>query len=156
MVSEPLRTAVVAALLALAVAPAWAQSTPATPPQAGEAIEQVPEDQVVAVLGLAVKGDGGKEIGRIVDVLVDEAGRPRAAVIDVGGFLGMGNRKVAVDWGVIRFTLGKAAVATLRVPSEVIKSAPAYDPAKPVEAVGLPEPVVPPAAAPAPPAPPSN
>ncbi len=139
MVSEPLRTAVVAALLALAVAPAWAQSTPATPPQAGEAIEQVPEDQVVAVLGLAVKGDGGKEIGRIVDVLADRSGTVRAAVIDVGGFLGMGNRKVAVEWPALHFVMGKAATATLDIPLALIKSAPVYDPAKPVEAVGMPQ-----------------
>ncbi|MDA8249312.1 MAG: PRC-barrel domain-containing protein [Rhodospirillales bacterium] len=141
------------AVAVLAAASALAQTAAPVGP---DTLEQVSENKVVAVLGLAARGGDGKEIGRIVDVLVDEAGRPRAAVIDVGGFLGMGNRKVAVDWGVIRFTLGKAAVATLRVPSEVIKSAPAYDPAKPVEAVGLPEPVVPPAAAPAPPAPPSN
>ena len=140
MVNERLlRSAVVAALLALGVAPAWAHSTPAPPPQGGEAIEQVPADQVVAVLGLAVKGDGGKEIGRIVDVLVDQSGAPRAAVIDVGGFLGMGNRKVAVEWPALHFVMGKAATATLDIPLAMIKSAPVYDPAKQVEAVGMPQ-----------------
>ena len=94
---------------------------------------------MVAVLGLAVRGNDNKEVGRIVDVLVDETGKPRAAVIDVGGFLGMGNRKVAVDWTILHFLMGKAA-ALLSVSSTSIKSAPAYDPAKPVQAVGLPEP----------------
>lgn len=140
MVSERLRSAgVVAALIVLAAPPAWAQGDAATPAQATETIEQVPADTVVAVLGLSVKGDGGKEIGRIVDVLVDHSGTPRAAVIDVGGFLGMGNRKVAVEWPALRFGMGKAAMATLAIPLALIKSAPVYDPAKPVEALGLPQ-----------------
>ncbi len=133
-----------ALVLALSAAPAAAQTQAPAAAPSGEAIEQVPSNQVVAVLGLAVKGDAGKEIGRIVDVLVDRTGAPRAAVIDVGGFLGMGSRKVAVEWPALRFVMGKAAAATLAIPSAMIKSAPAYDPAKPVEALGLPE--VPPAA----------
>ena len=126
--------AVIPILLVAVWPPAGAQ----TPPR-GETLEQVPADQVVAVLGLAVKDDGGKEIGRIVDVLVDHTGHPRAAVIDVGGFLGMGSRKVAVEWPALNFTMGKAAGAALAIPSSQIKGAPAYDPAKPVEALGMPE-----------------
>jgi len=37
-------------------------------------------------------------MGRIVDVIVDLAGVVRAAVIDFGGFLGVGSRKIVVDW----------------------------------------------------------
>lgn len=136
------------ALFAAIATPAQAQ----TAALGSDTIDRMPEDQVVAVLGLAARGDDGKEIGRIVDVLVDETGKPRAAVIDVGGFLGMGNRKVAVDWAALHFSIGKAAVATLSIPSDRIKSAPAYDPAKPVEALGMPEPAPTPPAAP-PPAP---
>jgi hypothetical protein len=95
-------------------------------------------DQVVSVLGLPAKADGAKggepeEVGRIVDVLVDEKGHPHAAVIDVGGFLGVGNRKVAVQWGALHFVLGTTPAAVLDVPPDRIKGAPAYDPAKPLE-----------------------
>ena len=45
----------------------------------------------------------GKEIGRLVDVLVDDQGQPQAAVIDFGGFMGVGNRKIAVDWSALHF-----------------------------------------------------
>lgn len=117
-------------------APASAPA-PASVPPSHETVEQVPEDQVVSLLGLATRGSDGKEIGRIVDVLIDGRGQPRAVVIDAGGFLGMGNRKVAVEWVALHFTFGKTPVATLGLPSERIKSAPAYDPAKPVEAVGI-------------------
>ena len=129
-----LQRAVLAGVLVLAALPTPAQTPAEAPP------EQVAADQVVAVLGLAARGDDGREVGRIVDVLVDTAGTPRAAVIDVGGFLGMGNRKVAVDWAALHFAIGKQAVATLAIPSGQIKAAPAYDPAKPVEMVGLPHP----------------
>lgn len=122
-----------------------AASAPAAPPAATTLApvrtEEVAAEQVVALLGLAVNADDTREVGRIVDVLVDATGRPRAAVVDVGGFLGVGSRKVAVAWAALRFTLGKTPAATLAVASDLIKSAPAYDPAKPVEAVEAPQPV---------------
>ena len=34
----------------------------------------------------------------VVDVLVDRSGLPLGAVIDFGGFLGVGSRKIAIDW----------------------------------------------------------
>ena len=58
-----------------------------------------PED-AEAILGQRVIGPTGKEIGRLVDVLVDANGQPQAAVIDFGGFMGVGNRKIAVHWSV--------------------------------------------------------
>ncbi len=136
--------------------PASTQPAPAPEQPAPLATEQVAANQVMAVLGLMVDATGAKEIGRIVDVLVDAGGHPRAAVIDVGGFLGVGNRKVAVEWAALRFTLGKTPSVALALPADRIKSAPAYDAAKPVEAVEAPAPSVPPPAvkAPAPPVPP--
>ena len=41
--------------------------------------------------------------GRVIDVLVDGHGRIRAAVVEFGGFLGIGTRKIAVDWAAFRF-----------------------------------------------------
>ena len=45
----------------------------------------------------------GENAGRIVDVLTDESGRVRAVVVDYGGFLGVGSRKIAVAWSDLRF-----------------------------------------------------
>lgn len=42
-------------------------------------------------------------MGRIVDVMVDHKGMVRAAIIDFGGFLGVGTRKIAVDWRALHF-----------------------------------------------------
>jgi hypothetical protein len=73
--------------------------TAAAPP-AGEVqqVQQVPLDQTLAILGHPVEDLEGKNIGRLVDVLVGDQGQPQAAVIDFGGFMGVGNRKIAVDW----------------------------------------------------------
>lgn len=38
------------------------------------------------------------EIGEVEDILVDRNGRPLAVVISVGGFLGVGDRDVALGW----------------------------------------------------------
>src|SRR5580693_40877 len=54
--------------------------------------------QAESILGKEVRSKTNENIGRIVDVVVDHRGRVRAAIIDFGGFLGVGSRKIAVDW----------------------------------------------------------
>lgn len=49
-------------------------------------------------MGLAVYNRSGERIGEIDDMLIDGSGRVIAAVVGVGGFLGMGERKVAVTF----------------------------------------------------------
>jgi hypothetical protein len=56
-----------------------------------------------AILGQRVIDADGKDVGRLIDVLVDANGQPQAAVIDFGGFMGVGNRKVALHWRSLHF-----------------------------------------------------
>jgi hypothetical protein len=79
-----------------------------------------------------------EDIGRLVDVLVDTTGHPVGAVLDFGGFLGVGNRKVAVTWESLQFEPAKDGLTiTLAMPADRIRAAPDYKgPAKPVVAVG--------------------
>lgn len=94
------------------------------------------------LLGHAVRilpdGKPPQEIGRVVDVLVDTEGHPVAAVLDVGGFMGVGTRKVAVSWPALQFGPGKSGLTiTLAMPAEQIRAAPGYVGAnRPVQAVG--------------------
>jgi len=74
----------------------------ADPPPASQ-VEHVPPEEALAILGSPVVGPDGKAIGRLVDVLVDASGVPEAGVIDVGGFMGVGARKIAVHWSVLHF-----------------------------------------------------
>ncbi len=112
--------------------PAPVKPPPAAPPPA-------PTAKVAAsgILGRTVVGPDDKEIGRIVDVLVDAGSNPRAAVIDVGGFLGVGARRIAVNWSDLTFPpTGSDASIKLDLTSEQISSAPAYtDQTKPASVV---------------------
>lgn len=55
-----------------------------------------------SVLGKSLAASG-ENAGRIVDVLADDAGRVRAAVVDFGGFLGVGARRLAVSLSDLRW-----------------------------------------------------
>src|SRR5271154_3917390 len=50
-------------------------------------------EQLESVLGIEAFGSTGDDMGRIVDIIVDRTGKIRAAIIDFGGFLGVGSRK---------------------------------------------------------------
>ncbi|HEX7381341.1 MAG TPA: PRC-barrel domain-containing protein [Nevskiaceae bacterium] len=79
------------------------------------------------VLGRNVVGRDGKQMGRIVDVLTDQLGRAGAAVIDFGGFLGVGTKKVAVAWSLLRFVPENPSQAVvLSLTRKQIEAAPAY------------------------------
>lgn len=105
-----------AALLAVLVA--------ATPPPA---TTPVPPSVAMPILGQNVYTPSGSLVGRIVDVLVDGAGQPEAAVLDVGGFLGIGNRVIAVHWGMIHVNpADHDHPITVTMPAEEIKAAPQY------------------------------
>jgi len=84
--------------------------------------------QAQSVLGRDVRSSAGENMGRIVDVIVDRSGRVRAAVIDFGGFLGVGSRKIAVDWNALSFDrdTGKRDVVTLELTRDQVKTAPEY------------------------------
>jgi PRC-barrel domain len=76
-------------------------------------------------------------MGRIIDVLVDQTAHVRAAVIDFGGFLGVGSRKVVVDWGALHFSPSEDTQrVTLDLTRDQIKEAPEYRSGKPVVVLG--------------------
>lgn len=82
---------------------------------------------VMSILGKRVRGPKGDDLGRVVDVLADASGRVRVAIIDFGGFLGVGDRRVAVDWPLLRFNPdGQDPSLLLSVDREQVKSAPEY------------------------------
>ena len=109
-----------------AAAPPSAAPVPSAAPPLSAVQSMAPED-AEAVLGQRVTDVEGAEIGRLVDILVDANGQPQAAVIDFGGFIGVGNRKIAVHWSALRFTPGdpKRKIAVEMTPDQ-IKAAPEF------------------------------
>ena len=83
--------------------------------------------QAEGILGKEVRSSADENMGRIVDIIVDRSGQVRAAVIDFGGFLGVGSRKIAVTWQVLQFQPPKGdAPVTLVLTREQVQAAPEY------------------------------
>jgi hypothetical protein len=80
-----------------------------------------------SILGKDVHGPKGEQLGRVVDVLADADGQVRVAIIDFGGFLGVGTRRIAVDWPLLRFNPNAHDKSlTLSVTREKLQSAQEY------------------------------
>jgi sporulation protein YlmC with PRC-barrel domain len=60
--------------------------------------------RVSKVVGLNVYNEKNENVGSINDLLMEKSGNIKAAVISVGGFLGMGARLVAVPFDKIKFS----------------------------------------------------
>ena len=120
--------------------PAPAAPTPAPPapaPSPPAAVTVLNTREVEGILGRDVRSASNENMGRIVDVLVDRSGLVRAAIIDFGGFLGVGSRKIAVDWAALHFTPGKPEPPiTLELNRDQVNAAPAYEDGKPVVVLG--------------------
>jgi hypothetical protein len=120
-------------------APAPQTPTPQPPaPQAPASVTVLNKHEVQGVLGREVLSAANENMGRIIDVMVDSDGRVRAAIIDFGGFLGVGSRKIAVDWSALHFPVaGKSDErVTLDLNRDQVNAAPAYEDGKPVIVLG--------------------
>src|SRR3954462_4572820 len=61
------------------------------------------------LVGVKVIGADNERIGDIDEILIDGSGRIAAVVVGVGGFLGMGERRVAVPFEAFLWNYGEAA-----------------------------------------------
>jgi sporulation protein YlmC with PRC-barrel domain len=131
---------ILAASCFLAIRLVWAAGDPEPGSSADTkpSITVIEESAVRGILGRAVQGADGKDIGRVVDVIVDPAGQVRAAIIDFGGFLGVGSRKIAVDWSALHFGRAVKDGADIRVEltRDQLKAAPEYKEGKTVVVIG--------------------
>src|SRR5215217_8611384 len=105
-------------------APQDAAKEPAPPPS----VTVIGARDAHGILGREVRSAANEDMGRIVDVIVDRSGTVRAAVIDFGGFLGVGSRKIVVDWSALHFgqVTNKKESITLELTLEQVKAAPEY------------------------------
>ena len=122
-----------------AAAGLWAQSSPTTPDGAPPpSVTVIGANDAHGVLGRDVRSPSDQDMGHIVDVIVDRTGTVRAAVIDFGGFLGVGSRKIVVDWNALHF--GRIAengdAITLELTKAQVAAAPEYKENKPIVVLG--------------------
>ena len=115
-------------------APPVAPKEPAPPPS----VTIIGARDAHGVLGREVRSPTDEDMGRIVDVIVDRAGMVRAAVIDFGGFLGVGSRKIVVDWNALHFgrIASKSDSITLELTKAQVTAAPEYKEDTPIVVLG--------------------
>jgi hypothetical protein len=132
-------------LIAIAAVASHAENEPrAAPPAAPKEPAPPPSVTIIApreahgVLGRDVRSPTDEDMGRIVDVIVDRSGTVRAAVIDFGGFLGVGSRKIVVDWNALHFgqIANKGDRITLELTKEQVVAAPEYKEDTPIVVLG--------------------
>ena len=109
-----------------------------TSPTAPPSVTIIGAREAHGVLGREVRSPADEDMGRIVDVIVDRAGVVRAAVIDFGGFLGVGSRKIVVDWNALHFArvADKGDSITLELTKDQVTAAPEYKEDKPIVVLG--------------------
>ena len=132
--SSPSKKSTSAVLVADADEGTYGSTQP--PPDKGLHLERFMQSGLFRILGKEVRGASGEDMGRVVDVLFDQTGRPRAAIIDFGGFLGVGTRKIAIDWNTLRFDAAdrkESVVADLD--RDQIKAAPEYKETREIVAI---------------------
>ena len=89
-------------------------------------------NQLESVLGREVRTRVEQDLGRVIDLLADRDGRVQAAVIEFGGFLGIGTRKIAVEWTALRFESdGKQPVLIVDLTRDQLRAAPEYKASEP-------------------------
>lgn len=84
-----------------------------------------------ALIGADVYTGQDENIGEISQVLIDEEGKAEAVVLDVGGFLGFGEKPVAVSYDSLRmFETGNGdLLVTAPFSKEELENAPDFEPA---------------------------
>jgi hypothetical protein len=99
----------------------------------------IDDREVEGVLGKSVRSNADEDMGQIIDVIVKRDGHVR-----FGGFLGVGSRKIAVDWSALSFPpSGMINHVILNLTRDQVRLAPEYRPGEPVVVLGAVEAVQP-------------
>jgi|SRR6476661_5354241 sporulation protein YlmC with PRC-barrel domain len=95
--------------------------------QIAEARDKSGVMKVSNVVGMKVQDTDGKKLGDIKDLVIDPMdGSIGYAVLDFGGFLGIGDKYFAVPWEALQWTADRKAIV-LDVSKKDLKQAPGFD-----------------------------
>ncbi len=120
-------TAALVGMLVWPVAAPWAQSSSSSPSESLSSQHGAFSNAAHAsdIIGKSAYGANGENIGSINDLLINSKGQVQAAIVDVGGFLGMGQHTVAINWDQMKINPGDGRV-TVAMNKDQLKSAPEY------------------------------
>ena len=92
-------------------------------------IDQQTTDRLASrLIGSDIHNNADASIGSISDIVFDENNKVRAFVVSVGGFLGVGNKYVAVDPSVVMISIGDDGRTSVKIDTDKdqLKAAPEY------------------------------
>lgn len=119
-----------ALLLALALSPAHAQQPATAPLPTAQVLTTLPGDAATITHWYKqnVYDTGDHKIGDVKDVLVDHDGKVIALIVAVGGFLGAGEKDVAVPPTAVQFTTknNNKWYMVMNTTKDAMKAAPGY------------------------------
>jgi type IV secretory pathway VirB10-like protein len=102
---------------------------PIAPKQSALLTEQKPDELLASkLIGRPTVNSQDETIGNVNDLVTDRSGKVIGALIGVGGFLGIGEKHVAVRFEDLKFTRDDKdnVNVTLNISKETLASAPAY------------------------------
>lgn len=114
-----------AALAQSSIGPSPTAQPPAStaPGTAGTSANRPALTSAEALLGKNVYGKDNQKVGTVDDVVLDPAsGQAKQLVVSSGGFLGIGDRKVAVDFTLAHWNAADNRVTLAMVSSDDIKN----------------------------------
>lgn len=122
------------AALVLSTAGAFAETVAAPPATMAnnlkvKFIDQQTTDRLASkLIGSDIRNNADASIGSISDIVFDESNKVRAFVVSVGGFLGVGNKYVAVDPSVVSISVGSDGKPSVKIDTDKdqLKAAPEY------------------------------
>lgn len=99
-----------------------------TPMRAAAAGKGIPANKLI---GADVTNMANERVGSVDELLLDKSGQVQGLVVSVGGFLGMGDRKVVLAWNDMTISQnGNQVVAVATATKDQLKALPEYQPPK--------------------------
>jgi sporulation protein YlmC with PRC-barrel domain len=105
--------------------PAATRPQPSGSAEPAPRVQQANEMRAERLIGTSVRNPQDENVGKISDLVLDDKGSVTAAVISVGGFLGIGDKHVAVPWNEVKLQDG-GRNAVIAMSKDQLKSAPAF------------------------------
>jgi sporulation protein YlmC with PRC-barrel domain len=109
------------------VTPPLDSTTPSAPSGTSTAVLSG-QWQASDLMGISITNSGGETIGNVNDLIVDSDGRITSVVVGVGGFLGIGEKNVALPFTELNLARNSndTVVARANATKESLKSAPEW------------------------------
>jgi hypothetical protein len=89
---------------------------------------QVDDVRASKLIGTRVVNAANETVGDVNEVVLTKDGKVAAVILGVGGFLGMGEREVAISFSAIKMSRDQSnnLILTVNATKEILKDAPAW------------------------------